>query len=129
MFPSRPPEHLIVHRGSRRTIVWGQTPAGNLPAKDFLDGVDDETYERLAWLWTQLAEEGLLRNTSAWKALSGRRLCEFRVGDVRLLAREHRSYVILLRGCRKQAWKLRAPDLDAAQRLGDAMASRLEPPR
>jgi hypothetical protein len=113
------PAETVLYAGTRRTIVFARTAAGRMPVKDFLEtqDVSDAEYRRFEHLVGLLGDTGRITNASHFKKLGGRELWEFRVGSLRVLAWQAGACCLLLRAARKQAWKLRRSDLDAAAAL------------
>ena len=119
MSPFQPSDDMVFLAGQRRTIVFAKTAAGRMPVREFLDSpvVSDKHLERFARLCQVLADEGAIRNSEAYRKLTGWPLWEFRVGAIRILTHEAGPLVWLLRGAVKQGWKLKRSDFAAAEAL------------
>ena len=113
------PDDMVLYAGACRTILFARTAAGGLPVKEFLETQEasDSESRRLKHLIKVLGDVGHISNATKFKKLKGSDPWEFRVGNLRVLAWPVGPYCLLLRAARKQAWKLRRSDLEAAERL------------
>jgi hypothetical protein len=87
---SREADRPIVVRGSLRTIEYAVCANGTMPAKSFIEGLDESELRRLDTLFRRMADTGKIHNSQQFKQVEGRiyefkryqtRLGCFQVGD------------------------------------------------
>lgn len=67
----------VVVRGSLRTIEYAVCANGSMPAKDFIEGLEEKEQRKLAVLFQRMADTGRISNREQFKLVRGK-LYEFK---------------------------------------------------
>ena len=73
----------IVARGNLRTIEYAVRANGSMPAKDFIEGLDDRELRRLDTLFRRMADTGRIHNNEQFKQVEVK-IYEFKRHQIRL---------------------------------------------
>jgi len=112
------PDHLVVLRGSSRTIAYAQDAAGRCPARDFLESrsCPDKDKRALSHAFNCLASEGFIRNDTRFKKERDQIWC-FKSYQIRIAAFQHGATWFLTHGFVKQRDRVLKQELDRADRI------------
>ena len=74
---------MVVVQGTRCTIEYAVCADGSMPAKEFIEGLDEQDQRRLVTLFHRLADTGVISNREQFKHLEGK-IWEFKRHQVRV---------------------------------------------
>ena len=106
----------VVVRGTMRTIEYAICANGSMPAREFIEGLDDSDQRKLAVLLRRMAEHGSVPNREQFKHVQGK-LFEFKKHQIRVFCFRHGDSWILTNGYKKKEDRLRPAKIRQAERI------------
>lgn len=113
---SKDADSPIVTRGPLLTIEYAVRTDGSMPAKEFVEGLDEADQLKLIALFCRMAEKGSISNQLQFKKIRGS-IFEFKKQQMRVFCFRHGSRWFLTNGYKKKAQKLRMSEIDRAERI------------
>ncbi len=106
----------LVQSGLWGKIRYARDANGNMPAKDFVDGLSAENRARLAAVFDRLANHGQFRNPTRFKKLQGD-LFECKQYQIRVGCFQEGRTWFLTHGFIKKAKRWKKSEVDRAERI------------
>lgn len=109
-------ERPIIAEGSHGTIEYGVCLNGAMPAREFVEGLDEGDRRKIAVLFERLAETGRIFNREQFKKIDDG-IWEFKRGPVRVSCFQIGNRWILAHGFIKKQDRWPAGELERAKRI------------
>jgi hypothetical protein len=106
----------VVVRGTARTIAYAVCSDGSMPAKEFVEGLDDSDQRKLDTLFRRLADTGKIFNREQFKLVEGE-IFEFKRHQVRVGCFQIETRWLLTHGFVKKRDKWPKAELERANRI------------
>ena len=113
---SRDADRPIVVRGSLRTIEYAVCANGSMPAKDFIESLDESGQRKMATLFDRMAKHGNAPNPKQFKPVRGK-IFEFKKHQIRVFCFRKGDRWLLTNGYKKKTDKLDQGEIDRAERI------------
>ena len=107
---------VIVVRGTARAIEYAVCSDGSMPAKEFIEGLDDSDQRKLDTLFRRLSETGKIFNREQFKLVDGQ-IFEFKRYQVRVGCFQIGTRWLLTHGFIKKQDKWPKAELARANRI------------
>lgn len=112
----RDADRPILVRGSLRTIEYAVRANGSMPAKDFIEGLDENELRRLDTLFHRMADTGWIRDCQKFKQVDGK-IYEFKRYQTRVGCFHVRNRWRLTHGFIKKSDKWPKREIERANRI------------
>ncbi len=106
----------IVLRGIARTVEYAVCSDGSMPAKEFVEGLDESDQRKLVTLFRRLADTGKIFNREQFKLVDGN-IFEFKRFQVRVGCFQVGSRWLLTHGFIKKQDRWPEAELERANRI------------
>jgi phage-related protein len=106
----------LVCDGAWGSIRYAKLPDGSMPAKEYLESLDEKDLTRVIALMQRMADVGRICNTEQFRKLDDG-IWEFKRGPVRILCFQRGNGWVLTHGYKKQSQRLPASELKRAKRI------------
>lgn len=106
----------IVVRGNQRTIEYAICANGSMPAREFVNGLDEDEQRRLDNLFRRMAETGRIFNKTQFKQVKDR-IYEFKRYQTRVGCFQIGTRWVLTHGFFKKDDRWRKSELERAKRI------------
>ncbi|MGB2985757.1 MAG: type II toxin-antitoxin system RelE/ParE family toxin [Phycisphaerae bacterium] len=113
---SKEADRPILVRGSLRTIEYAVCANGSMPAKDFIEGLDESDQRKLVVLFRRMAEKGNVPNREQFK-LVRERVFEFKKHQIRVFCFRSGDRCPLANGYKKKRNRLDQSEVVRAERI------------
>lgn len=107
---------VIVYRGSLRTVVYAVGANGSMPAKDFIENLDESDRRKIAVLFHRMGEAGKVPNRQQFKHVRGQ-IFEFKKHQVRVFCFRKDDRWLLTNGYKKKSDRLDQKEIARAERI------------
>jgi hypothetical protein len=106
----------LVQEGAWGAVRYATDANGDMPAKEFVDGLDPAERRKVVVLFERIAEKGQIHNREQFKKLRGD-IYEFKRFQIRIACFQEGRNWLLVYGLRKKKDKWRESDLERAERI------------
>ena len=113
---SKDADSIVVVRGNQRTIEYAVCANGSMPAKEFVEGLDESEQRRLDVLFRRMADTGKVFNTEQFKQVKDK-IYEFKRYQTRVGCFQIGMRWILTHGFVKKGDRWRASEIERAERI------------
>ena len=113
---SKDADSNIVVRGNQRTIEYAIRTNGSMPAKEFIESLDESDQRKMAALFDRMAQHGNAPNPTQFKPVRGK-IFEFKKHQIRVFCFRKDDRWILTNGYKKKRNKLDRAEVDRAERI------------
>lgn len=113
---SRDADRHIVVRGSLRTIEYAVCANGSMPAREFIEGMDESGQRKMATLFERMAKHGNVPNREQFKSVR-EKIFEFKKHQIRVFCFRKGDRWLLTNGYKKKKDKLDQGEIDRAERI------------
>lgn len=113
---SKDADSNIVVRGNQRTIEYAIRTNGSMPAKEFIESLDDSDQRKMAALFDRMAQHGTVPNPKQFKFVRGK-IFEFKKHRIRVFCFRKGDRWLLTNGYPKKKDKLDQGEIDKAERI------------
>lgn len=110
----RDADRPIVVRGSLRTIEYAVCANGTMPAKDFIEGLNESDQWKMVTLFARMAEHGKVPNREQFKSVRGK-IREFKKHQIRVFCFRKEDRWLLTNGYKKKKDKLDQGEINRAE--------------
>lgn len=107
---------VVVHKGNLRTIEYAVRANGSMPAKVFIEGLDESDQRKIAVLFRRMGEHGSVPNREQFKSV-GDEIFEFKKHQVRVFCFRKENRWLLTNGYKKKRNKLDQNEIARAVRI------------
>lgn len=113
---SRDADLTIVVRGNMRTIEYALCANGSIPAKEFIEGLDESGQRRLDTLFRRMADMGRIFNRELFKQVEGK-IYEFKRFQTRVGCFQIGTRWVLTHGFTKKGDRWKKSEIERAERI------------
>lgn len=113
---SRDADSPIVVRGSLRAIEYAVCANGSMPARKFIEGMDESDQRKMAALFERMARCGDVPNREQFKSVRGK-IFEFKKHQIRVFCFRKDDRWLLTNGYKKKRDKLDQREIERAERI------------
>ena len=113
---SKDADSNIVVRGNQRTIEYAICADGSMPAKEFVEGLDESEQRKLDTLFRRMAETGKIFNKTRFKQVKDR-IYEFKRYQTRVGCFQIGTRWVLTHGFIKKGDRWKKSDIERAERI------------
>lgn len=110
------PDTMVLIRGSMRTIEFARCANGDVPARQFIEDLDESDQRKLDVLFRRMADTGKIFNVEQFKQVDGR-IYEFKRFKVRIGCFQIVNRWLLTHGFVKKQDRWPAAELEKAKRI------------
>lgn len=107
---------VVVHDGNLRTIEYAVRANGSMPAKVFIESLDESDQRKIAVLFRRMAEHGRVPNREQFKPVGGE-IFEFKKHQVRVFCFRKENRWLLTNGYKKKTARLNQNEIARAERI------------
>lgn len=113
---SKDADSNIVVRGNQRTIEYAIRTNGSMPAKKFIERLDESDQRKMAALFNRMAQHGDVPNPEQFKPVRGK-IFEFKKHQIRVFCFRKGDRWLLTIGYKKKKDKLDQGEVERAERI------------
>ena len=113
---SKDADSNIVVRGNQRTIEYAICADGSMPAKEFIESLDESDQRKMAALFDRMAQHGNAPNPTQFKPVRGK-IFEFKKHQIRVFCFRKGDRWLLTNGYKKKKDKLDQGEVERAERI------------
>ena len=107
---------VVVYNGNLRTIEYAVRTNGSMPAKDFIESLDESDQRKIAVLFRRMGEHGFVPNSQQFKPVEGE-IFEFKKHQVRVFCFRKENRWLLTNGYKKKKDRLDQNEIVRAVRI------------
>lgn len=107
-------DSLVVYKGAQRTIEYAVRSNGSVPAREFIESLDQSEQARMLALFTRLGDSGKITHKEQFKKLEGN-IWEFKRHQVRVLCFQEGGRWILTHGFPRR--QMRQSEIERAEKI------------
>ena len=107
---------VVVVRGAMRTIAYAVRSNGSMPAKEFIESLDESDQRKIVALFQRMADHGTVPNPQQFKPVQGD-IFEFKKHQIRVFCFREQDSWLLTNGYKKKKNRLDRAEIERARRV------------